>query len=119
MTRHGKVVYLEIPCADVATSAAFFERVFGWQLRERGDGAVAFDDADGGVSGTWRTGRPPLQEAGVLIYVNVDDVARSLQEVEAAGGTVVQGIGGDPGETTARFHDPYGNLLGLYQEPDS
>jgi hypothetical protein len=29
----------------------------------------------------------------------------------------VQPIGGDPGETTARFRDPGGNVIGLYQEP--
>jgi hypothetical protein len=29
---------------------------------------------------------------------------------------LVQGIGGDPGELTARFLDPAGNLLALYQE---
>jgi hypothetical protein len=29
----------------------------------------------------------------------------------------VQPIGGDPGEKTARFRDPGGNVLGLYQEP--
>jgi hypothetical protein len=29
----------------------------------------------------------------------------------------VQLIGGDPGEMTARFRDPGGNVIGLYQEP--
>jgi hypothetical protein len=29
----------------------------------------------------------------------------------------VQDVGGDPGEITARFRDPFGNVLGLYQEP--
>jgi uncharacterized protein len=118
MATHGKIVYLEIPAADVATSAAFYQQVFGWRTRRRGDGALAFDDADAGaVSGAWRIGRPTQRDAGVLIYVNVDEVADAVAAVVNAGGQVVQGVGGDPGELTARFLDPAGNLLALYQEP--
>jgi uncharacterized protein len=29
----------------------------------------------------------------------------------------VQAIGGDPGEVTAGFRDPEGNIVGLYREP--
>ena len=117
MTEHGKVVYLEIPADDVELAATFYRTVFGWQTRSRGDGAPAFDDATGAVSGAWRTGRPPHAEAGVLVYVNVDDVHAGVAQGEAAGGTGVQAVGGDPGELTARFLAPYGNLLALYQEP--
>lgn len=117
MGSHGKVVYLEIPSEDVRGSAAFYRELFGWSIRERDDGALAFDDSSGEVSGAFRTGRPAQQEPGMLIYVKVTDVASSMRQVEAAGGVIVQPIGGDPGETTARFRDPYGNLLALYQEP--
>jgi predicted enzyme related to lactoylglutathione lyase len=44
-------------------------------------------------------------------------VEETMQKIIAAGGTIVQGIGGDVGEITARFTDPAGNLLGLYQSP--
>ena len=117
MTVHGKVVYLEIPTADEEVSAAFYRSVFGWRTRTRGDGVLAFDDATGGVSGAWRRDRPPQAEAGVLVYVNVDDVATAMATVEAAGGEIVQDVGCDPGELTSRFRDPYGNLVALYQEP--
>jgi hypothetical protein len=40
-----------------------------------------------------------------------------MTAVGAHGGTIVQPVGGDAPEITARFTDPYGNLLGLYQEP--
>jgi len=32
------------------------------------------------------------------------------------GGKIVQPVGGDAPEITARFSDPSGNILGLYQE---
>ena len=39
--RTGKLCYIEIPAADVAASAEFYQRAFGWKIRRRGDGAVA------------------------------------------------------------------------------
>ena len=56
---NGKVCYVEIPATDIDRSAAFYEAVFGWRLRTRGDGHTAFDDTTDEVSGTWVTGRPP------------------------------------------------------------
>ena len=113
---NGKICYLQIPAADVAVSSAFYEAVFGWEPRRRGDGALAFDDGVGEVSGTWVTGRPPSTAAGLLVYVMVDDIEATIAAVTAHGGTLVQPVGGDAPEITARFTDPYGNLLGLYQE---
>jgi hypothetical protein len=114
---NGKICYLEVPATDVATSAAFYEAVFGWEPRLRGDGATAFDDAVGEVSGTWVTGRPPSPTPGLLIYVMVDSVAEAITKVRSAGGEIVQEIGGDAPEITARFRDPGGNVIGLYQVP--
>ena len=47
----------------------------------------------------------------------VDDIETTLAAITAHGGTIVQPVGGDAPEITARFTDPFGNLLGLYQEP--
>ncbi|HVW84285.1 MAG TPA: VOC family protein [Bryobacteraceae bacterium] len=114
---NGKICYIEIPAADIARSADFYSRVFGWRTRRRGDGSTAFDDAVGEVSGTWVTGRPAAAQPGFLIYVMVDSVAAALESVVAHGGEIVQPIGADAPEITARFRDPAGNVIGLYQEP--
>ena len=116
---HGKICYLEIPATDIAVSADFYRGVFGWQTRTRGDGALAFDDGLGEVSGTWVTGRTPSEKPGLLLYVMVDSVADSVEAVLAHGGQVVQPIGVDAPEITARFRDPAGNVIALYQEPDA
>jgi predicted enzyme related to lactoylglutathione lyase len=63
-------------------------------------------------------GRPPAREPGLLIYVMVDNVAATVETVVANGGEIVQPIGADAPEITARFRDPGGNVIGLYQEPD-
>lgn len=114
---NGKICYVEMPATDIARSADFYQKVFGWNIRKRGDGATAFDDGVGQVSGTWVPRRPPSVQPGLLIYIMVDSVAKTIDAVTANGGEIVQPIGGDAPEITARFRDPGGNVLGLYQEP--
>jgi predicted enzyme related to lactoylglutathione lyase len=114
---NGKISYVEMPSTDIGRSADFYKRVFGWNIRKRSDGSIAFDDNVNEVSGAWVLGRPPGSQVGLLIYVMVDSVAKTLETIVANGGEIVQPIGGDPGEITARFRDPAGNILGLYQEP--
>lgn len=119
MNTNGKVCYIEMPANDVERSADFYATVFGWRIRKRGDGETAFDDTTGEVSGSWVLGRPPATEPGLLLYVMVDSVADTVDSVVANGGEIVQPIGGDAPEITARFRDPGGNVIGLYQEPAS
>jgi len=114
---NGKICYIQIPATDIPRSAEFYKNVFGWNIRQRGDGATAFDDGVGEVSGAWVLGRPPSTQPGLLVYIMVDSVAASIEMVIANGGEIVQPIGADAPEITARFRDPAGNVLGLYQEP--
>ena len=69
------------------------------------------------MSGTWLLGRPAAAQPGLLIYIMVDSVAATIDAVIAHGGAVVQPVGADAPEITARFRDPAGNVIGLYQEP--
>lgn len=115
---NGKICYLEIPTTDIARSVKFYEKVFRWETRKRGDGAIAFDDSIGEVSGSWVTGRPASTKPGLLLYVMVDSVSATIDSIVANGGRIVQPVGGDAPEITARFADPDGNVLGLYQEPN-
>ena len=114
---NGKICYIDIPAKDVALSADFYAKVFGWEIRQRGNGSTAFDDTVGQVSGTWSVGRAPASQPGLLIYVMVDDAEATVKAIVANGCEIVQAIGGDAPEITARFRDPGGNVIGLYQEP--
>jgi uncharacterized protein len=116
---NGKICYIQIPAIDIERSAEFYKQVFGWNVRTNNHGYLAFDDTTGEVSGSWVTGRPPSSAPGLLIYVMVDSVAAALDAVVAAGGEIVQPIGGDAPEITARVLDPGGNVIGLYEEPAS
>jgi predicted enzyme related to lactoylglutathione lyase len=112
---NGKICYIEMPATDVARSADFYKRVFGWCIRQRRDGSIAFDDTANEVSGTWVQGRPPQGNPGLMVYIMVDSVEATVEAVLANGGEIVQPIGADAPEITARFSDPAGNVIGLYQ----
>ena len=112
----GKICYLEIPAADVERSSRFYRDAFGWELRTRGDGAIAFDDAVKEVSGSWVTGRPPSAEPGIMVHIMVADLEAALAAVRAAGGEVLNDDAA-PGERVGHVRDPAGNVIGIYQQP--
>ena len=114
---NGKICYIDLPATDIARSADFYAKVFDWNVRQRGDGATSFDDGVGEVSGTWSLGRPPSTEPGLLLYIMVDSATDTIEKIVANGCEIVQPIGADAPEITARFRDPGGNILGIYQEP--
>ena len=115
---HGKICYLEIPAKTAEASAEFYSSIFGWKVRKRRDGELAFDDA-GGVSGTWvkKSDRTPDEQTRT--YIMVDAIADTLKRIETEGGRVVTSrtnIGSGMG-AFALFADPAGNEFGLYEEP--
>ncbi len=114
---NGKICYVEIPATDIQRSAEFYRKVFGWQIRKRGNGSTAFDDGVGEVSGAWVVGRPAGDSPGLLTYIMVDSVLEAVAAIIDNGGEIARPIGADAPEITARFRDPAGNILGLYQEP--
>ena len=113
---NGKICYLEIPAEEPERAASFYSAVFGWKMRRRGDGAAAFDDNVGGVSGAFVSGRLPAHGPALLVYVMVADIATTIELIVANGGEIVEPPIPEAPEVVARFRDPAGNVLGLYQE---
>ena len=113
---NGKICYIEIPSRDVIESSSFYHNVFKWIIRTRDDGSVAFDDTVTEVSGTWRLDRKAVADPGILIHIMVEDIEATVQSVKDHGGTIVQDIGKELPEITARFKDPSGNVFGLFQQ---
>lgn len=114
---HGKICFLRIPTADIARSAEFYQRIFGWNVRQREDGRTAFDDGVGQVSGEWVLDRAPAAHGGLFVYIMVESVAATVELILTQGGEIVQAVGAEAPEITAHFRDPGGNVLGIYQEP--
>lgn len=78
---NGKICYLELPSRNIDESSTFYQAVFDWKVRRRGDGSVAFDDGVGEVSGTWRTDRKPTSDVGMLVHIMVDDIKITMQKI--------------------------------------
>ena len=115
---HGKICYLEIPARTPEASAQFYRNIFGWKVRTRGDGELAFDDP-GSVSGTCVKESDRASDEQTRIYIMVDGIGETLSKIEAAGGRVITSrteIGPGMGAFAA-FADPVGNEFGLYEEP--
>ena len=114
---NGKICYIELPTTDIAVSANFYSGIFGWTTRTRGDGATAFDDATGHVSGSFSLDKTAVPDPGFILYIMVDDIRDTIAQITAVGCEIVRPLGFHPSESIAHFRDPGGNLLGLYQEP--
>ena len=116
---HGKICYLEIPARTGEESAEFYKNIFGWNVRERGDGNLAFDDS-GSVSGTWVKESDRTPDETTRVYIMVDNINDSLEKIKSAGGQVLTprtDIGPGMGAFAA-FADPAGAEFGLYEEPN-
>jgi predicted enzyme related to lactoylglutathione lyase len=108
---HGQLSYLQLPAADLAASAAFYERVFGWSA-EPSD--PSFEGP--GIFGQWVEGRASAHDAGPLLWLHVDDIDAALELVRAHGGEVIETPTQDgPTRMLATVRDPGGNEIGLVQ----
>jgi predicted enzyme related to lactoylglutathione lyase len=85
-----RICYLQIPAIDAHQSAAFYEKVFGWNIRHRDTPRPSFDDASEIVSGCWETGWEPSRKAGLLPSIYVESIDATLALVVTNGGKVVE-----------------------------
>lgn len=112
----GKICYLEIPCRDRLAASRFYAETFGWDVRERQDGSVTFQDTVGEVSGMWVTGLPASSAGGIVVHVMVSDIEATLARLRDGGGRVLVEVDPSSAERFARVADPDGNLLGVYEQ---
>ncbi|HET7488589.1 MAG TPA: VOC family protein [Acidimicrobiales bacterium] len=108
------VVHFEIMGGEGAALVDFYAGTFGWEI----DAANPMNyglvpAAEGGIGG----GVGPAMDGKpfVTVYIQVDDLAKALEAVEAGGGTTLmpptEVMPGGP--NIALFNDPAGNRVGL------
>ena len=114
--KHGKICYIFMPSRDPESSGRFYRDVFGWSLRENGEGGWSFDDSTGQVSGTWVTDRPAASEHHLEVHIMVDELNDAVTAIRAAGGNVEPADIHTERERWAVFTDLDGNRLGIYQQ---
>lgn len=114
---HGKILYLLIPSIDPEISSEFYREVFGWTIRETGDG-LAFDDSVNQVHGRFAPQLQAVDNPGFLLYMMVQDATETEQRIAEFGGEVTDPADRDNSDILGTFRDPSGNLFGFYEMKD-
>jgi predicted enzyme related to lactoylglutathione lyase len=115
------VVHIEIPAADSARAAQFYQALFGWKIAR--DEAMDYTmweptvEPGGGFSPLGELVKP----SDVMIHVASDDIEADLKKVGELGGTVIRPKTEIPGiGWFGVFKDPTGNTISLFtsRNPD-
>ena len=118
----GEPSWVDLATSDVAAAKTFYSTVFGWQGED-----VPMEDAGGygmfTLNGKYVAGYAPLQQppqpVAWSVYISVDDVDKTCEVVQSAGGTVAM----PPMDvfTSGRMavvQDPTGAFISLWQPID-
>jgi hypothetical protein len=110
------VAFFEIISPDAARARSFYSELFGWAAEANpAFGGYALVDTQAGEGAIGEADEPG--EAGIKIFMRVEDLEACLERAEKLGGTVVQpphDLPGDAGRT-AIFTDPDGNKVGHWE----
>jgi uncharacterized glyoxalase superfamily protein PhnB/catechol 2,3-dioxygenase-like lactoylglutathione lyase family enzyme len=114
--RPGAVTYLHMPAPDVHLAAAFYRDVFGWSINGSDSDRPGFEDASGLLGGAWISDHPPAPEPGLLLYIYVSDIQKTVALIVAHGGAILTEPHSEGLLTIATFRDPAGNVIGLWHD---
>ena len=116
MSQHHKINYIEIPVKAMASSKAFFNKVFGWTFEDFGDDYAAIHGA--GIDGGLYVSEYVVDagKGSVLVVLYSDDLAASQSTIESAGGTIKQPTFEFPGGRRFHFCDGNGNEYAIWSD---
>jgi predicted enzyme related to lactoylglutathione lyase len=111
----AEIVHFEFKSASFSRTTEFYGRLFDWHMEQ--NAAASYMKLAGGEGASAGWVRADLvQSPGPIAYLTVDDLGKTLDEVERAGGRVlVRSLPFAGGGEVGLFADPDGNVLGLWQ----
>ena len=109
------IVHIEIPAADTAKAAQFYQALFGWKTtRDETMNYTMWEPAEGPGGGFSPLGEQ-VKPGGVVIHIDSDDIEADLKQVVKLGGTVISPKSEIPGVGWfGMFKDPTGNTIAVY-----
>lgn len=116
MRENGKINYVEMPSRDLEATKRFFAAAFGWSFVDYGPDYVAITNAglDGGF---YRSDKIATTDTGsALVVLFSTNLETTLDNIKAAGGTIVKDIFAFPGGRRFHFCDPNGNEYAVWSE---
>ena len=128
MKRTSPIIRFDLPAEDGARAAAFYESVFGWQMRFKGGDndcslrATTTESDAGGPKGPGAIDGSPFPKsrdrAGLYpaVTIEVEDIQEAIDRISQAGGRVLGDIIFRPGlGRFIVFLDPECNRVGVLQ----
>jgi predicted enzyme related to lactoylglutathione lyase len=121
--KHNRVVWLDIPVADLDRACTFYSAVLGCEvfIEEHEGTRFAVLDHEDGNGGTLIVSPGQIGDRGPLAYFNADGrIRHALQQVEVHGGAIdlpLQAIG--PHGYRAIVTDSEGNRIALHSNADA
>lgn len=112
------ICHVEIPCTDFEKVKKFYDDVFGWKTDVMPQMDYAVFKTPDGVGGGFSTKAKISKEAGILLYIETDDIDSTLKKIEGSGGKSIQQktqISPEYGYY-AVFSDNEGNVMGLWSK---
>jgi predicted enzyme related to lactoylglutathione lyase len=109
--------HIEIAGVDGYKLQTFYKRLFGWAASRREVGGFDYHDLD--VPGSLTAGirHEPKGKPEVVVYVEVNDLDRSVEKAEQLGGNIRIPPTEHGNLRFAIIEDPEGNPVGLVEEP--
>jgi predicted enzyme related to lactoylglutathione lyase len=107
-----KIVYLELPAHNLATTKNFYTNLFGWTFQDYGPTYAAFSSS--GVEGGFNAD-PAERTKAPLPVIESENLEQTEQAILKAGGKITLPIFSFPGGRRFHFTDPAGNELAVMQ----
>jgi uncharacterized protein len=111
-----KIVHIEFSAKDRKALSKFYQDVFGWEVEHLDQMDYTTFKAGDGVGGGFNPVTDQNPAGTTLVYIGTDDITKSLQAVEKAGGMTIVPESDIPGTGKfGMFRDTQGNLVGLFK----
>ncbi|MFQ5977835.1 MAG: VOC family protein [Candidatus Heimdallarchaeota archaeon] len=117
-------VHIQLLVTDLDKAIQFYGMVFGWNVYKSDsipNYAIYEIDKEGEqVGGGFGLTDKKPSTGTVSLYINTEDIPSTLKTIEKHGGKIVQEktMLPDGHGCVAQFKDPFGNVLGLWSEPE-
>ena len=114
--RHHAIDYFEFTVSDLEEAKRFYAAAFRWNFTDYGPDYAGIQSPEGGSEVGGLRADVEVSAGGPLVLLYSDDLEKSVDAVNNAGGRVTNGPYEFPGGRRFHFTDPSGNELGVWSE---
>lgn len=123
MSQQGKIAWFDLTVEDTDTICDFYRSVVGWQtspvdMGDYNDYHMLAVDGQPAAGICHKRGINAEMPSTWMIYITVDDLAKSITEVEKLGGKIRVSPQMMGKYHVALIEDPVGTVFALYEAPE-